>query len=68
MQNLITIYGVVQELWAFSIKYLNQPNLCSARPNHRFESQWLDNAIINKYAKYDTNIPCGSRVMSIFTN
>ena len=23
---------------------------------------------MNTYAKYDPNIPCGSRVMSIFTN
>ena len=30
----------------------------------------LDNVKVNKYAKFDSNIPCGSRVtcMSIFTN
>ena len=30
----------------------------------------LDNVKVNKYAKFDSNIPCGSRVtcISIFTN
>ena len=41
---------------------------CSAKPRRRFGYQWLDNVTINKYAKYDPNIPCGLRVMSIFTN
>ena len=30
--------------------------------------QWLDNVDIHAYAKFDQNIPCGSRVMSIFPN
>ena len=28
----------------------------------------LDNIKINKYAKFDTNILCGSRLMGIFAN
>ena len=31
-------------------------------------TQWLDNIIIHKYAKFDPNIPYGSRVRRIFTN
>ena len=27
-----------------------------------------DNVKINKYTHFDKNIPCGSRVMSVFTN
>ena len=30
--------------------------------------QWLDNVKIYKYANFDPKIPCGSRVMSIFTS
>ena len=30
--------------------------------------QWLDNVDMHLYAKCDQNMPCGSRVMSIFTN
>ena len=37
-------------------------------PRHRIAYQWLYNVKINKYAKFDLNIPCGSRVMRIFTN
>ena len=31
------------------------------------QNQWLDNVKKNKYTKFEPNIPCGSRVMSIFT-
>ena len=50
-------------------KFLSQQYIASvevsniARRNIR-----LYNVKINKYAKFDPNIPCGSRVMSIFTN
>ena len=33
-----------------------------------YTCQWLDNADMHLYAKLEKNIPCGSRVMSIFTN
>ena len=36
----------------------------SAKPRHHFAYKWLDNIKINKYAKFDPNIPCGSIVMS----
>ena len=32
-----------------------------------FAYQWLDNIKINKYAKFNPNIPYGSGVMSFFT-
>ena len=31
-----------------------------------FLYMWLDNDNINQYAKFDSNIPCGLRVISIF--
>ena len=37
------------------------------KPRHRFAYQWPDNAKMYKYAKFDQNIPYGSRVMSIST-
>ena len=33
-----------------------------------YACQWLDNVDMHTYANFDQNIPCGSRVMSIFTN
>ena len=71
MQNLIQIYHVVQELWAFSLTYHRRPDWCSAESrSHKecFACQWLDDFDMHMYAKFDKNIPCGSRVMSIFTN
>ena len=35
-----------------------------ANPYLRFAYQWLDSIKINKYAKFDPNIPQGSRVIS----
>ena len=32
-----------------------------------FSYQLLDNVKIHKYTEFEPNIPCGSRVMSIFT-
>ena len=32
-----------------------------------FAYQWLDNFLIHKYRKFEQNIPCGPRVMSVFT-
>ena len=65
IRNLIKIYLDIQELWAFSLKDVDQPIWWSAKPCHRFTYQWLDKVEINKYAKIDPNIPCGSSVMSI---
>ena len=62
------IYHVVQEFWAFSLKYLDRPKLMLGKPRHRFAYKWLDNIKINKYAKFDPNILYVSRVMRIFTN
>ena len=46
---------------------LDRPKWCSAKPHHHFANHWLiDNVKINNYAKFDLNIPCGSRVISIF--
>ena len=45
-----------------------RPNCCSVKPRHGLASQWLENVKMYKYAKFDPNIPFGSRVMSIFTN
>ena len=39
----------------------------SQQLRHRFAYQWLDNVKINKYAKFDPNLSCRSRVMSTFT-
>ena len=30
--------------------------------------QWLGDADMHMYAKCDRNVPCGSKVMNIFTN
>ena len=68
IQNLKWLYHGVQELWAFSLKELDRPKWCSAKPCHRFAWQWLDNVKVHKYTKFEVNIPRGSRVMSIFTN
>ena len=32
-----------------------------------YACQWLDNVDMHRYAKFDQNIACGPRVMSIFT-
>ena len=36
----------------------------SAKPHPRYAHQWTDNVKM----KFDPSIPCGSRVMIIFTN
>ena len=66
MQNLINIYRAVQELGAISLKDLDLQKRCLINPSHGFVYQWLDNVKINRYAKFDPNIPCGSRVIRIF--
>ena len=38
------------------------------QPRHRFAYQWLVNDKVKKNAIFVPNLPCGSRVMSIFTN
>ena len=43
----------------------------SVKPRPRCEYrgyQWPDNFKMHTYAKSDQNIPCGSKIMSIFTN
>ena len=64
MQNLIKVYHVVQELWAYDhdLQGLSSAKLC-----HRFAYQYLDNVKMYKYAKLDRNIWFGSRVMNILT-
>ena len=40
--------------------YTKRPRLAKmmlANPRHHFAYQWLDNIKINKYAKFDPNIP-----------
>ena len=60
-QNMIKIYHVVQGLSAFLLTDHDKPKWCSAKPCHRFAYQCLGNA------KCDPNIPCKSKIMSIFT-
>ena len=45
----------------FATKYI------LAKPYHRFAYLCLDNVKMYLCEKFDLNIPCGSRVMSIFT-
>ena len=66
MQHSVKIYGVVHNLWTFSLKYLDWPKWCSANSRDHYAYQWLDNVKINKFAKYDPNIPCGSTIMRVF--
>ena len=76
IQNVIKICHVVQEWWAFSQSANRRMygwadgrlKWCSAKPRHHFAYQYLDNVKIDKYAIFNPNIPCGSWVMSIFTN
>ena len=43
------------------------PHRCSAKPCLCFVFQYQDNVKLYKQAKFDENIQCSSRVMSIFT-
>ena len=52
MQNLISMYGAVMSIFTKRSRPAN------------FAYQWLDNVKINKYAQFDQNMPCGSRVVS----
>ena len=70
MQNLINIYHVVQELLTFPLA-ANGRNWCSANLVHQkvgLVFKWLGNVVMQMYEKFDQNIPCGFRVMDIFTN
>ena len=67
IQYLNQTYHAVQDLWAFSPKKLDWPKWCSVKPRHIFSYHWLDNVQIQKYTKFEPNIPWGSRVVSIFT-
>ena len=64
MQNLIDLYHVIQKLWASDHE---MPDLSSAESCHRFAHKCFDNVKMYKFAKFDSNIWCGSRVISIFT-
>ena len=52
----------------FSLSDHDSPEKASAAPRARFAHQWMHNVEMCEYAKFDSNIPCGSRVMSVFTN
>ena len=65
-QNLMKIFHAVHDFRACSLKELNRPKFCSAKPRHRSAYQGLENVKIHKYIKFDPNIPHGSSVMSIF--
>ena len=65
MQHLI---HVVQELQGFLLTAISWLDGCSAKPRHRFVYQWPDIVKMYELARFDQTIPCGSRVMSIFTN
>ena len=64
--KMIKVYYVVQELCAFLLTDHDWPDWCLAKPRYRFGYQCLDNVKMYKYAKLDQNIPCGSRVISIW--
>ena len=62
-----------QGLLHFRIRdYTNDAEMMLSKPSSIkkgcYTCQWLDNVDIHLYAKFEQNIPCGSRVMSIFTN
>ena len=59
MQNVIKIYGVVQEVR----KDFDRPKEMLGKALSPYCIR-LENVKINKYAKFDPNIPRGSRVMS----
>ena len=63
MQNLIKIHHAVQELDFQTGRNDALRSLVTV-----LHTSGLTNVKINKFAKFDPNIPCGSRVMSIFTN
>ena len=57
MQNLIKIYHVVQELWAFSLTDHDRPDWCSTKPRHLFayqcqSSQCLKVELCKIWSKY----------------
>ena len=70
IQNLKWIYHRVQELCAFSLADPNIFNWCSAKPRplkKTYVWQSIDNVEMYKNAKFYQNIPCGSRVISVYT-
>ena len=40
----------------------------SATPRPRFAYQWSDNVKMYNYAKFEPNMSCGSKIMSILTD
>ena len=46
----------------------DRPGCCSAKPRLCFAYQCLDNVKMYMYEIFDQNIPCGPRVMGVFTN
>ena len=63
-QNWKKLYHAVQELLVFSPKKLK---IMLGQAVSPFSCQWLYNVNIHKYTKFEPNIPCNLRVMSIFT-
>ena len=52
---------------SFSVKDIGQLKWCLAKPRHDFAYHRLDKVKIKKKnnAKFDPNVPCGSKVMNI---
>ena len=70
IQNLKWLCYGVQGLWAFHLLIPNF-NWCSAKPRPPKKTYaWhsIDNVDMYTYAKFYQNIPCGSRVISVFAN
>ena len=70
--NIVVIDNFALNSFQFNIDFVIFGSFlrfkCYQQPRHHFAYQWLDNVKINKYAKFDPTLPCGSRVLSIYTN
>ena len=44
------------------------PQQSPIHQKRRYAYKWQDNVDVHMYAKFDQSIPCGLRVMSLFTN
>ena len=72
IQNLKRICYGVQELWVFSLADPNFQLLliikASSTKKDCYAWQSIDNVDMYRYTKFYQNIPCGSRVISVFAN
>ena len=70
--NVVVIDNIDLHIFQFNIGFVIYGSILrfklSKQPYHWFEYQWLDNVKINKYTEFNPNIPCGLRVMIIFTD